>query len=191
VLTERASILLDAIAVLKDHPAIDPEQIGVWCISQAGYIMPLALTMTDDIAFMIVISGPAMDSYDQGAYLLGQLVRCAGGSEEEADLVQKQSSAAEKATTYEEYLENIVPLYENPLLADLGIFRGDRLQTASRILAHIGYCRVGRESVKDPFSGQMVADQKGCVGKGSSSTDSKGRTCISHRIDVGLLSQGE
>ena len=122
VISQRASILVAAIELLKEHPAIDAERIGVWGLSQGGYVMPMALTMSDDIAFMIVVSGPAMDSYDQGAYLVGQLVACEGGSQEQADLVQQQVSRFEKATTYQEYVENLVPLNENAILADLGIY---------------------------------------------------------------------
>jgi hypothetical protein len=36
--------------------------------SQAGYVMPLALTQTRDVAFMICVSCPGMPSYDQGAF---------------------------------------------------------------------------------------------------------------------------
>lgn len=53
LLSDRASILVDAVQTLKEHPDIDPQRIGAWGISQAGYVMPLALRMTDDIAFMI------------------------------------------------------------------------------------------------------------------------------------------
>jgi dipeptidyl aminopeptidase/acylaminoacyl peptidase len=121
IISDRASILVDAVELLKEHPSIDPERIGAWGISQAGYVMPLALTMTDDIAFMIAISGPAMDSYSQGAYLVGQLVFCAGGSEEEARLVEQQIVKLDKATTYQEYLENQTLLVENPIVRELGM----------------------------------------------------------------------
>ena len=121
VLGQRAAILADAVERLAQHPAIDSERIGVWGISQAGYVMPLALTMTDDIAFMIAISGPAMDSYDQGAYLVGQRAFCAGASEEEARLIEQRFSAMVKAATYQEYLDNTVPLLEDPILKELGI----------------------------------------------------------------------
>jgi TolB protein len=122
VLTQRASLLVDAIQVLKGHASVDAGRIGVWGISQGGYVMPLAITLTDDIAFMIVVSGPAMDSYDQAAFLIGQLVRCAGYTEQEARTVQEKMSAGEKALTYQEYREYIVPLSENPVLEGMGFF---------------------------------------------------------------------
>jgi pimeloyl-ACP methyl ester carboxylesterase len=121
VLSQRASILVRAIELLKEHPALDPERIGVWGISQAGYVVPLAMTMNADIAFLIVTSGPAMDSYEQGAYLTGQLAFCAGASEEEGRLIEQQMAKADRAMTYEEYRENIVALHEHPVLIEQGI----------------------------------------------------------------------
>jgi Tol biopolymer transport system component/predicted esterase len=120
VIPQRAAILLDAIEVLKLHSGVDTERIGVWGISQGGYVMPLATTLTDDIAFMIVVSGPAMDSYDQGAFLVGQLVWCAGYPQEDARTIQEQVSAGDKALTYQEYIDNMVPLSENPIIIEMG-----------------------------------------------------------------------
>lgn len=60
-LTQRAEILVDAIEWLMDESTIDESRLGVWGLSQAGWVMPLALTMTDDISFMIVVSGGAED----------------------------------------------------------------------------------------------------------------------------------
>jgi formylglycine-generating enzyme required for sulfatase activity/CubicO group peptidase (beta-lactamase class C family)/acetyl esterase/lipase len=102
---ERASILVDAVEFLKKHPAIDPQRIGVWGGSQGGIVIPMALTMTDDIAFMIVASGPGMNSIDQTAYLLGQQLICQGYSEEEAQLAQQSLAGLSKATSYQEYRE--------------------------------------------------------------------------------------
>jgi len=110
IITDWASILVDAVELLEEHLAIDPDRIGVWGISQGGYVMPLALTMTDDIAFMIVVSGPGMDGIDQFAYLIGQQVLCAGYSEEEASLAQQSFAGLARAGTYQEYQENWVVL---------------------------------------------------------------------------------
>lgn len=115
-LSQRAAILVSAIELLKEHPAIDPERIGAWGISQGGYVIPLALRMTDDIAFMIVVSGPAMDGIDQTAYLLGQQLVCQGYSEEEGKLAQQSLSRLPKATSYQEYRECMETLIQFPSL---------------------------------------------------------------------------
>ena len=39
---QRTQILLDAIEVMKAHPDLDPQRIGLWGASQAGYVMPRA-----------------------------------------------------------------------------------------------------------------------------------------------------
>jgi len=84
VIAQRAAILLDGIAQLKLHPAIDSERIGAWGISQGGIVIPWALRKTDDIAFAIVISGPGTDGIAQGAYLQSCRLICRGYSQEMA-----------------------------------------------------------------------------------------------------------
>jgi pimeloyl-ACP methyl ester carboxylesterase len=114
VLTQRAEILTDGIEVLAEHPAIDASHIGLWGISQAGWVMPMALELTDDVAFMIVVSGGAEDSIEQGAYYVGQQVISEGGSEEQEALVEKYWSQQAKATSYDEYREAMEVLVEIP-----------------------------------------------------------------------------
>jgi dipeptidyl aminopeptidase/acylaminoacyl peptidase len=115
-LTQRADILVDGIEVLIEHPAIDPDQIGIWGISQAGWVMPLALEQSDEIDFMVVVSGGAEDSIEQGAYYVGQQVIELGGTEEQAALVDKYYSQYRKASSYEEYREAIEVLVSIPQL---------------------------------------------------------------------------
>jgi pimeloyl-ACP methyl ester carboxylesterase len=101
---QRAQIVLDAIEVLKAHPDIDPRQMGLWGISQAGYVMPRVLSMSDDIAFMIAVSCPGMAGVDQGAYLVSAQAGCAGVLEEETDQMRLLLSEIELARTYDEYV---------------------------------------------------------------------------------------
>jgi len=120
-LDERASILVAAIDLLLTEPDVDLQMIGVWGISQAGYVIPLASLQTDAIAFMIMNSCPAADTIVQGAYLAGQLVECAGYSEEEARQIETWSIGFDYARTYDEHLANVVPLNESDILHSLGI----------------------------------------------------------------------
>jgi len=126
---ERASILVDAVNVLKKHPAINPEQIGLWGISQAGYVMPKAITVTKDIAFMIAISCPAMDSVDQSAYLVEKQILCEGYDEAEAKKARQYFRQRARAKTYREYLEAAEYLDQNPFIRSIkwgGIRSEDR-----------------------------------------------------------------
>ena len=117
-LTQRAEILVDGIKVLIDHPSIDPDHIGVWGISQAGWVMPLALEQSDDIRFMVVVSGGAEDGIEQGAYYAGQQVLKRGGTEEQAALADKFYSQRAKATSYNEYREAMEVLVSIPQVQD-------------------------------------------------------------------------
>jgi len=114
LITERAKILADGIQALTQHPSIDSSQIGVWGISQAGWVMPLALKQTDDIAFMIVVGGGAENGIEQMAYQVAQRVACGGGTEEEVAMVEELWPQIAIAPTYEEYRQAVDTLIEIP-----------------------------------------------------------------------------
>ena len=102
---QRAQIVLDATAVLKAHPDINPGQIGLWGISQAGYVMPRVLSMSEAITFMIAVSCPGMAGVDQGAYLVSAQAICAKVPEEEAEQMRRLLSEVERVQTYDEYVQ--------------------------------------------------------------------------------------
>jgi pimeloyl-ACP methyl ester carboxylesterase len=104
-LTGRAEIIVEAIKLLSDNPNILTSSIGLWGISQAGWVMPLAMTKTNDISFMIVVSGGGEDSIEQQAYLISQVVGCDGGSIEQIEAVDLNWSKMIKATEYNIYRE--------------------------------------------------------------------------------------
>jgi pimeloyl-ACP methyl ester carboxylesterase len=119
LLEQRSRIVLDAVAVLEKHPAIDARRIGLWGISQAGYVMPVVLSKCDDIAFMIAVSCPGVAGVDQGAYLVAAQAACAGLPEEDAKEVERILSAVERARTYEEYVRYKEQLAAYPALASV------------------------------------------------------------------------
>jgi pimeloyl-ACP methyl ester carboxylesterase len=117
---QRAQVLLDAVATLKAHPAIDAEGIGLWGISQAGYVMPLAASRSDDIAFMIAVSCPGANSIGQSAFLLKAQCLCEGLPAVEAEAVEAHFAAFFAAQTYAEYRSHAEPLVANPVVVDIG-----------------------------------------------------------------------
>lgn len=119
---QRAQIVLDAIEVLKAHPDIAPRQIGLWGISQAGYVMPRVLSMSEDVAFMIAVSCPGMAGVDQGAYLVSAQAVCAGLPEEEAEQMRRLLSAIERVQTYDEYVQYKKLLDALPGIGSAAIF---------------------------------------------------------------------
>ncbi len=102
-LTQRAEILVDGIEWLGRQASIDPDRIGVWGLSQAGWVVPLAMTMTDEIAFMIVVSGGAEDSIEQMVFQWTERAACRGASDAELKIMDTQGPLALKAETYDEY----------------------------------------------------------------------------------------
>jgi dienelactone hydrolase len=112
IMEERSEVLLAGIEYLKTRNDIDTKRIGLWGISQAGWVMPLAISKSEDLSFMIAVSCAGENSIEQSAYLLKQQLICEGLSEDEAtkyaDLFRKRSYAK----SYEEYLENAKPISE-------------------------------------------------------------------------------
>jgi pimeloyl-ACP methyl ester carboxylesterase len=105
LLEERSLIVLNAIEILKEHDAIDSQRIGLWGISQAGYVMPIVLSKSDDIAFMIAVSCPGVPGVDQGAYLVSSQASCSGLQNDDAAQMEYLLSAIERAQTYDEYVQ--------------------------------------------------------------------------------------
>lgn len=113
---KRAQILLDAIELMKTRPEIDPKWIGVWGVSQAGYVIPIALTQTQDIAFVICESCPGESGLDQMAYQVTAFGLCEDMSKEksaERDHLWKELDQNRSFETYADYLayrENLADL---------------------------------------------------------------------------------
>ena len=119
---QRAQIVLDAIEVLKGRSDIDSHQIGLWGISQAGYVMPRVLQKSQDIAFMIAVSCPGMAGVDQGAFLVSAQAVCAGVSQEEAKEMRRLLSEIERVKTYDEYVQYKQALDALPGISAAAIF---------------------------------------------------------------------
>ena len=94
--------------------AFDASRIGLWGISQAGWVMPKALDQSGNVAFTIVVSGGGEASPEQMAYQIGQQVACGGGSAEEAALVERYWAQSFNATTYDAYREAMEVLIDIP-----------------------------------------------------------------------------
>jgi uncharacterized protein len=56
---------LAAVEYLKSRKEIDPRHIGVWGLSQGGWLGPLAASRSADISFVIAVSGPGVSPGEQ------------------------------------------------------------------------------------------------------------------------------
>jgi hypothetical protein len=105
---QRAQILLDAIELMKTRPDIDPARIGVWGASQAGYVIPIALTQTQDIAFVICVSCPGDSGHDQMVFQVTAFGLCEDMAKEksaEVDRLLKELDQHRSFETYAGYLD--------------------------------------------------------------------------------------
>lgn len=116
VIEQRAQIVLDAIATLKERDDVDRSGIGLWGISQAGYVMPRVLSRSRDVAFMVAVSCPGEPGAEQGCYLVTAQAVCAGLPREQAGQVKSLLSAASRAQTYAEHVKYKSALAEYPAL---------------------------------------------------------------------------
>ena len=71
---------LAAVRYLATRADVDPRHIGVWGISQGGWVGPLMASMSQDVAFVISVSGPGMSIAEQAIYLRGTQMLAQGFS---------------------------------------------------------------------------------------------------------------
>jgi uncharacterized protein len=75
---------LSAVAYLKSRKEIDPRHIGVWGMSQGGWLGPLAASRSADISFVIAVSGPGVSPGEQMLVYYANELRDRGVSEADA-----------------------------------------------------------------------------------------------------------
>lgn len=66
---DRSKEVLNAIDVLKTNEVIDPDRIGLWGISQAGWVIPKVAEQFSP-AFVICVSCPTTTAFEQERYRL-------------------------------------------------------------------------------------------------------------------------
>ena len=115
---ERARIANEAIRFLKDRSDINPDRIGIWGVSHAGYVLPLVCAANPDLAFMIAVSTPTTNRIKQSAHLIEQEIRRAGLGDAAARTYAWYFEQREKAETYEEYLNYARPLNRHAVVQD-------------------------------------------------------------------------
>jgi dienelactone hydrolase len=58
--SELADDALGAVRALRAQRGVDPAKVGLWGLSEGGWVAPLAASRSTDVAFVIVIGGNAM-----------------------------------------------------------------------------------------------------------------------------------
>jgi pimeloyl-ACP methyl ester carboxylesterase len=83
---------LAALEYLKSRKEIDPRHIGVWGLSQGGWLGPLAASRSADISFVIAVSGPGVSPGEQMLVYYANELRDRGMAEadvREADALRR------------------------------------------------------------------------------------------------------
>ncbi len=74
---DRANEVLSAIETLKKFGKMDSARIGLWGISQAGWVIPL-VTKKIDPAFVITVSSPVTTAFEQELYRVESSLKADG-----------------------------------------------------------------------------------------------------------------
>jgi dienelactone hydrolase len=75
-----ADDVIAAVDSLRRRSDIRPDQIGLWGVSQAGWVIPIAANKSDHVAFVIPVSGGAVSPVEQELWRRTQYVRFFGAS---------------------------------------------------------------------------------------------------------------
>jgi len=78
---DRALEALAAVQFLRGRTDIDPKRVGLWGISQGGWICPLAAALSPDVAFIVLVSAPVGTIEEQDRYRVEQEMRADGMTE--------------------------------------------------------------------------------------------------------------
>jgi len=119
---ELASDALAAVSFLRGRPDIDPNKVGLYGISQGGWVVSLAASRSTDVAFFISHSGPGVSPRKQEFTMLTNIMTMSGFSKEDiAGVLQAMGLLYEYGKTGkngEELDELLEKLKQNPKLAD-------------------------------------------------------------------------
>jgi uncharacterized protein len=85
---------LAAIEYLKTRKEIDAKRIGVWGLSQGGWLGPLAASRSADVAFVIAVSGPGVSPGEQMIVYYANELRAEGVAESDV----REASAVRRDT---------------------------------------------------------------------------------------------
>jgi hypothetical protein len=85
-LEDLAADALAAVRWLRGRPEVDGRRVGLWGISQGGWITPLAGAMDPAVAFVINSSGPGTSLRRQDSYMMANMLKARGLGAGDIDL---------------------------------------------------------------------------------------------------------
>ncbi|WP_405680797.1 alpha/beta hydrolase [Streptomyces sp. NBC_00868] len=107
---DRAAEAVDAIAWARQRSDIDGGRIGLWGVSQAGWVLPKIAAKDRGVRFVIAVS-PAANWHQQGRYnLLAELRRDGASDTEIAAALRRRETGLEllaRGASFEEYVRAV------------------------------------------------------------------------------------
>jgi uncharacterized protein len=100
----------DTLAVIR---AVDADKVGLWGISQGGWIGPLAAAASDEVAFLVLIASTGVTPSEQMMYAVERQLRLAGYGDE---VVER---ALELRRRFEDWVHTRAPEPDEQLAAEL------------------------------------------------------------------------
>jgi pimeloyl-ACP methyl ester carboxylesterase len=78
-----------AVATVRSTPGVDPDRVGLWGISQGGWVGPLAATGDSRVAFLALVSSAATTPAKQEMDRVAQVMKANGSPQADIDAAQK------------------------------------------------------------------------------------------------------
>jgi len=82
-LEDRTEEAIAVVQYLQSHPSIQPDEVGLWGISQGGWICQMAAAAYEGVAFIIPTSGPGVTPAEQEVFRVEKESRADGFNETE------------------------------------------------------------------------------------------------------------
>ncbi|GAA3197781.1 alpha/beta hydrolase family protein [Nonomuraea roseoviolacea] len=73
-----ATDALGAVAALRRQPGVDPAKVGVWGLSEGGWVAPMAAARSRDVAFVVLVGANSQQPLLQQAWAVHAGLRAAG-----------------------------------------------------------------------------------------------------------------
>ena len=67
--------VINAVKFLKERNDIDNSKIGLYGLSQGGWVAPNTASLCSDVDFLITISAPAITPDEQNSYVVDNIIK--------------------------------------------------------------------------------------------------------------------
>ncbi|GAA4561753.1 alpha/beta hydrolase family protein [Planotetraspora kaengkrachanensis] len=71
---------LGAVAALRSQPGVDPAKVGIWGLSEGGWVAPIAAARSADVAFVVLVGANGLPPLRQQTWAVAAGLRKAGVS---------------------------------------------------------------------------------------------------------------